>query len=658
MALTHIDITSRKLYEDGATFGETGQYERIDGRAHFAVDPTHPANAAITDLDLAARGSDELVHFVADIMILQPVEAGRANGNLLLHVPNRGRVPSVPFCTAAPPLTVSERVAPGDGFLLRQGWTVAWCGWQWDVIRRPAYVGLEAPLALDRNGRPLGGEVAVEFEPSVPHSHQRLAHWPLTPPPGNPDFQHRTYPAADLADPEAVLTARTSRYGERAVIERELWQFARDEGGEAIPDPEHVLLEGGFLPGSIYELRYRTDICPVAGTGLLALRDAVSFLRSDGSAGNPAAGRIRHTFGFGVSQCGRLLRDFLYHGLNTNEAGEAAFDGLIPFVAGARRGEFNLRFAQPSVQHRPSSAHTPPFAPIPVTGTGALGKAGLLDRQRDAGNVPRIFEINSSSEYWRSEASLIHTDLDAAMDVEPPAEERIYMFAGTQHGSGFAVLSRETVYGVMTANYLCTVDYNAPLRAALVNLADWVVDGREPPPGIVPRIADGTAVPRDLVLKRFEAFPATLLAAGKLPQLRRPVTGDPPETSAGEDTFPCLVPAVDADGNELAGVRTPALTVPLGTHTGWNPHARGSGKDGELVDMLGSTIPFAPDEESRRKQGDPRPSIAERYTDKDEFLSKVRAEAEALAGQRLILQEDVDYEVGGAARRWDLVTKR
>lgn len=646
MALTNIDITTRELYEDGESFGDSGQYERLDGVAHFTVDPSHPANAAITDLELAERGGDGLVHFAADIVILQPVEAGRANGNLLLHVPNRGRVPSVPFCAATPPLTVSPRIEPGDGLLLRRGWTVAWVGWQWDVIRRSAYLGLDAPMALDPDGRPLRGEVTVEFEPAVPHGYQRLAHWPLTPPPGNADFQHKAYPAADLTEARAVLTARPSRYGKRTVIERERWQFARLEGGAAIPDREHVLLDGGFQPGNIYEVRYTTDICPVAGTGLLALRDAVSFLRTDASPGNPAAGRIHHTFGFGVSQCGRLLRNFLFHGLNTNEDGEAAFDGLLPFVAGARRGEFNVRFAQPSVQHRPSDAHAPPFAPQAVAGAKPAGAGGLLDRQRAAGNMPKIFEINSASEYWRSEASLLHTDLEATRDTEPPPEERIYVFAGTQHGSGAALLTRQTVYGVKTANYLCTVDYNAPLRAAFLNLAAWVTNGTEPPPSIMPRISDGTAVPREQVLEVFRSVPSVLLSPKKLPRLRKP--GD------GDEAFPCLVSNVDEDGNEIAGIRTPALTVPLGTHTGWNPHVPGIGKDGELVDMLGSTCPFAPNEEARTASGDGRPSIARRYASKDEFLTKVRTEAEALAAKRLILPEDVEYEVRGASRRWKL----
>ncbi len=660
MAVTRLDIRSRAPYEDGVPFGETGPYERIAGVVHFAVDPAHPANGAIVDLDKAERGADGRVHFAADFCLLRPRDGSRGSGRFLFHVANRGRLGTLPFGGAPAPAVISERIDPGDGFLLRRGWTVLWCGWQWDVIRRPGYVGLEAPQAL-ADGRPIGGPMLVQFQPNEPHPDQILAHWPLHPAPGNPDFRHRPYPAADVADPEATMTVREWADGPRTTIPRDRWRFARDEGGRPVADDTRVWLAGGFQPGRIYEVVYRTRICPVVGTGLLAMRDAVSFFRhGDAASGNPCAGRIAHTFGFGVSQSGRFLRKFLYHGLNLDEAGRPAFDGLLPHVAGARRGEFNHRYAQPSAQHARGFGQLPPFADDDQTDPLTGRTDGLLRRQRAAGGVPRIVTTNSSSEYWRSDCSLIHTDPRGERDIEPPAGSRVYLFAGTQHGPGAPPLSKETPYGARTANTMNTVNYTPLLRAALVNLERWVTAGEEPPPSAFPRLADGTAVPRGAVLDAFRDIPGVaLLAVERLPTLRRIDLG--PDAAGGVGRFPPVagepypsyVAAVDADRNEVAGIRLPDLTVPLASHTGWNPRDPATGGEGQIVDMQGATLPFPATGEAGERTGDPRAAIAARYRDRDDYLARVRAEAERLVAGRYLLAEDVDLVVRDAGERYD-----
>ncbi len=663
MAVTQVEIRSRTPYEDGVAFGEVGPYERIDGIVHFAVDPANAANHQIVDLDRAERAADGRVPFESDFTCLVPIQPERASRRLLLHIPNRGRIGSLPFSGLPYPAEITREIAPGDGFLLRHGWTLLWCGWQWDVIRRPGLVGLEAPQALE-DGRPIQGWIRIQFQPSERHRHQILSHWPLSPAPGNPNLMHRPYPAADVDDPEATLTVGDWAGGPRSTIPRGRWRFARDEGGRPVADDEHVWLEDGFEPGKHYEVAYRTRACPVVGAGLLALRDAASFFRhAPASAGNPCAGRIDHTFGFGVSQCGRLLRDFLYQGLNLDEAGRPAFDGLLPHVAGARRGEFNFRYGQPSAQHIPGPGHLFPFAHDEQTDPETGRTDGLLKRQRELGGVPKIVETNSSSEYWRSDCSLVHTDVEGRRDIEPPPEVRVYLFAGTQHGAGLLPPHKDTVYGARAANVMNLVDYTPLGRAALENLARWVVDGVEPPPSAFPRLAHATAVPRPDVLEQFGAVPgAARPDPDHLPTLRRlelsPLAAtergrQPPPTGS---PYPCYVALVDSDLNESVGIRLPDLSVPLASHTGWNPRDPETGAPDQIIDMYGSTFPLPATPEEGQKSGDPRPSIAERYRDRDQYLRRARAEADQLVAQRYLLAEHVDLVVKNCADRWDALS--
>ncbi|HEX5416905.1 MAG TPA: alpha/beta hydrolase domain-containing protein, partial [Chloroflexota bacterium] len=534
--------------------------------------------------------------------------------------------------------------------------------WQWDVVRRTGYIGLEAPQALDDSGRPIQGTIVVQFQPSEPYRFQKLAHWPIHPPPGNPEFQHRPYPAADLKDPDATLTVRESNDAPHTLIPRSRWRFAREENGAVIPDDSHVWFADGFQPGLIYEVSYRTRICPVAGTGLLAVRDQVSFLRY-AKEGNPSAGRISRALGFGASQCGRFLREFVYQGLNLDEQGRRVFDGIFVHVAGARRGEFNHRYAQPSVQHQPGFGHLPPFADDEQTDPLTGETDGLLRRQRELGGVPRLFHVNTSSEYWRSDCSLIHTDPAGTRDLEPPEESRIYLLAGTQHGPGGPALSRETPSGARVANPLNTVNQLPLMRALLIALEEWVADGKEPPPSRFPRLADETAVPRPDVLEAFARIPgASLLATDLLPTLRRVDVGPNAAEGIGQfpatlgEPYPSSVSAVDPDRNEVAGIRMPGLQVPLGSHTGWNPRDPATGGAGQLLDMQGSTLLLPRTQSEREATGDPRRSIAERYASREDYLARIRAASERLVADRYLVEEDVELIARLAGERYDAFT--
>jgi Alpha/beta hydrolase domain len=633
MAVEHLEVIRRSPF--------AFDYERVDGKLHFAVDPANPANARIADLDKAPRGADGRVRFWSDFVLLQPSDPAGANRRLLYYVVNRGQRVGVPFNRYAPRLPTlppTDTIDVGDGFLMKKGWTVAMCGWQWDVERQPGLMGLEAPQALGPDGQPIKGQIVVAFQPNETHTYHRLSHWPLHPEPGRQPFLHQPYPAADLNESSAVLTVADSRSGPTTLIPRDRWRFARDEGGTPVPDDAHIWLDGGFQAGKWYEITYTTRICPVVGTGLVATRDCVAWLRFD----RPFDRSLDFTYGHGRSQCGRFLRQFVYDGLNLDEQGRQVFDGLIPDVAGARRGEFNHRYAQPSETNPHGSGGLFPFASDEMTDPVTGQTDGLLRLQRQLGGVPKIFTTNTSSEYWRVDCSLIHTDPSGTRDVEPPAEERIYLIAGHQHGSGLPLVGDTTPIGARGANNFNMVDGSTALRAFLINLDRWVSEGTEPPPNAFPHLADGTAVNRASALEQFQSLPGlALLDPAVMPQL--------------DEAYPTYVPALDADGNEVSGIRVPDVSVPVATHTGWVPRHAATGGDGQLLDMMGTTLPFAQTLQQREERADPRASIAERYRDRDDYMAQARAAAEALAAARYILDEDVDLAVELAVKRYDVL---
>jgi hypothetical protein len=113
---------------------------------------------------------------------------------------------------------------------------------------------------------------------------------------------------------------------------------------------------------------------------------------------------------------------------------------------------------------------------------------------------------------------------------------------------------------------------------------------------------------------------------------------------------------VDSDGNETSGIRMPWLQVPLATYTGWNLRAASIGAPAELFSFAGATIPLARTRNERATNGDPRPSIAERYPNRDAYLAQVRAAVRNLASERYVLASDTDAIVAHAGRLWDFWT--
>ncbi|HUO63031.1 MAG TPA: alpha/beta hydrolase domain-containing protein [Terriglobales bacterium] len=649
MPAVTLEIERREPVLDGAAFGAAGPYEKIAGVLRFAIDPALPVHETIADIQLAPRNAHGRVESSADFYLLRPVGGG--NRRLLLDVPNRGRKMALGMFNSTPRSNdPSNREDFGNGFLMRHGYTVAWVGWQPDVPRQDGMMALTVPRITGTTGR-----IRCEFRPNA-----RTDSLPLA------DRYHIPYPVAQPEDPEHELTVRAHAGAPDVPVPRSAWRFARAEGGALVADRSCISLAGGFEPGKIYECYYRAQDPPVVGLGFTAVRDAAAFLRfGSGEAGNPCPGGLDRAYVFGVSQSGRFLRHLLYLGLDEDEAGRAVFDAVIPHVAGARRGEFNCRFGQPSLSGQRSIGSLFPFADAeqedPLTGQ----RGGLLERLRRRGRVPKIFTINGSAEYWRGDGSLVHTDVAGQRDIEPPADVRIYLFAGTQHTPGaIPPPSADANTGGRGRHMFSPVDYSPLLRAALVNLDLWVSEGTEPPGSMFPRIADGTAVAAERTRKVFDsipgvAFPDRVVRPARLDfgaEVERGIISAlPPKVGAPFVTF---VSAVDADGNEVAGIRPMEIRVPLATFTGWNPRHPDQGVPGDLMSMMGSTFPLARTVAERDRTKDPRPSIGERYGDRAGYLERVRREADVMVAARFLLGEDVDAVVARAGLLWDFIVNR
>ena len=656
MAVTELEITKRTSFASGESFGDVGPYELLEGTAHYAVDPLHASNQGITDLDLAPRTSTGKVEFSADFAVLRPVNADQGNRRILFDVVNRGRktaltLNSVPTATdAAAPLEA------GNGYLMRRGYTVVWAGWQADVPPTPGLIGLHAPEAAGPEG-PLTGKILCQFQCDQPTQVFLLA-----------DRQHLPNRAADPEEVEATLTVRDLPNSPATPVDRGQWSFIRVEDEDVEPDYNHVYMPSGFEPGRIYQLVYTTSGSRIVGLGFAAIRDAVSFLKyAPASAGNPCAEDIDYAYAMGRSQSGRFLRQYIHVGINQDESGRASLDGIIPHVAGGMRGEFNLRFGQPSKDVCYIIPEMFPFTDTPQTDplTGAQGS--LLETMERRGPLPKIMFTNTSAEYWRGDAALIHTDLETLSDAPQSPSVRRYHFAGCQHGSGeFPPLEIRTADGIKGQLPFNSVDYAPLSRAILDNLDRWVSTGEEPPPSRHPSLDDGTALESRTLLERLAQLPGVRVPA----QATRAIRLDyGPEAHLGRTTtlpavegeeFPALVADLDESFNERGGIRLPDLSTPVATYTGWNLRDESIGNPNLYIGITGGlagwTLPLPATRADREATGDPRASIEERYTDRDDYLEQVTRAAMDLVADGYLLEEDVPEVVELAGRKYDYFT--
>ncbi len=682
-----IEVVSRADVLEGKLFGEAGAYEKLSGKVHFAIKPEAAPNNLIVDLDKAPRNAAGEVEFAADFYLLKPKEAARASGSVLLEIPNRGGKGLLAIMQGGKgsrdPATEEEF---GDGFLMRRGVTVAWLGWQWDVRKEAGLMRLYAPVARERElvdsartkktsnvqprktlgagsptpnvelrgeEKPITGLVRADFMVNEMTEEHPMGHFIS----GN--IGGTEYYAWQAEDPANVLTVRDAPMAKRRVIPRKEWDFV---GSTAEPGPRTIRLIGGFEPGKIYEIVYLACDPAIAGLGFAAVRDFASYLKQEKNELAPA----RHVYAAGISQSGRFLRHFLFEGFNADEAGKQAIDGMFVHVAGAGMGSFNHRFAQPSRDAQPTTAlfyptDVFPFADLPQTDPVTGQSAGLLDRAKAAGVLPKIFHTNTSYEYWSRAASLIHTSPDGKRDLPLMDNVRVYLLVGLQHFTAPFPPTRVNERGLLAQHLPNANPVRWFWRALFVAMDGWERSGKAPPESRYPRLADKTLVKREEVKfpkVRDVNLPERVHEALRLdfgPQWKkRIITKQPPGVG---QAFPVFVPQVDTDGNDVSGVRLPQLEVPLATYTGWNLRDPTTGMASERVSFLGSWFPFPKTKTDAEAKGDPRRPIAERYQSRDEFLTKFSGAANKLADEGFLLKEDVAALVTRGAEEYDLVAK-
>jgi hypothetical protein len=651
MAVIDLELTSAE-FAGGRSFGAAGPYESLRGTASFGLVPSHPLNQGITDLGLAPRDAAGLVRFSADIRILRPAEPARSNRVLLLDVVNRGN-PIAVRSTEPRPAARGASDEDATGWPMRRGYTLVSCGWQHDVPRGSGRFGIAVPEALE-DGQPVTGQVTVYQQFDAPTQVFPLVYG-----------EHVGYPVLDVAEQTATLTERDYPQGPPRIVPRRRWSFARIEAGKPVPDRAHVYFSEGFAPGKIYEVVYIARGAPLTGVGLAATRDLVSFLRfASARNANPCAGQLDHALAFGASQTGRFLRQMLHQGFCEDEQGRLVLDGILSLIGGPIRGEANLRFGQPAISSTNSPGFQFPFTDVTQTDPVTGQTDGLQRILKTHGLAPKVMYINSSAEYTNQNAALIHLSADGSADALVPDNVRIYHFAGTQHGGGSLPLSN-AMFGGQTGYYNNTVDYRPLLRAALTNLHTWVTHDLPPPPSRYPRLGDGTLVDGETFRSHMTRLPGPGFPVRRLyptahlyygPRLVSDghVTRLPPEVGPA---YRELMPAVDDDGNVVAGVRHPDIEAPLATYTGWNPRHPAIGGEDLTVLLNGATIPFARTAADRAALGDTRPSIAERWTSAAEYLDRVRAAAKALAADGYLLEEDIEPVVETARQKYDCFTQ-
>lgn len=647
-----LDLTDRRSFADGMSFGDIGPYERLDGRVHFALDPSAPANAWVTDIDKASRDAHGLVHCSADFMILYPTVPSRGSHRLFFDYGNRGHKRALQFFNDAvhsnDPITDAHA---GNGFLMRRGYTVVWCAWEGDLLAGDGRMVLDLPVARD-GAKPITGKVRVEYildqsgVTTLPLSGKAAAH---------------SYPTVSRDTREALLTRRRYPYDPREPIPPDAWCFARIEGGRGgetgeteralIPSDTHIHIPSGFETGWIYELVYTARDPLVHGLGHVAVRDFVSFLKyaAEDAAGQPNPVRgIAKAYAWGRSQTGRCLRDFVYRGCNEDAAGRRVFDGVMPHVAGAGRKWLNHRFASPIVSG--GQYYEDHFNPADAFPFSYAWSTDHLSGKRDAilkrpQTDPLVIHTQTSTEYWARRGSLVHTDTEGR-DLAQPETVRIYCWSSSQHFAD--PHHKRPTRGPSQQNLPNIVSTSMFFRAMLDAMDRWASNGTPPPLSRIPSRADGTLVSYAEWFRQFPAIPGVMTprAVTPLPLLdfggrteRGILDKEPPELVPGS-FYTVGVPSVDPDGNEIAGVRAPMVVAPLGTYTGWNPRTVGFGH-GAQYRFEGSYIPFADTPQERRETRDPRGAILERYPDKDAYIAAITAAARELVTHGFMLDEDV-----------------
>jgi len=600
----------------GRTFGAVGTYDRIIARATVGVAPGDPHNTIIVDIDRAPRDALGLVTGIAEVEILRPTNAAHGNRRLFYEVLNRGNKLGFLLFNDVPDSInyLVKSSDAGSGFMMNRGYTLVWSGWQGDVPPGGGRMGFVPPTVAG-----ITGPAREDF--IFDHN-------------DNPASATLSYPAAELDPAKAKISVREKENDPRSTPPGLEVKFES-------PTKVSILRPEGFDAGAIYELIYTAKDPKVMGLGFAATRDIVSFLRyekMDAAGGeNPLSGRIDKAVGFGLSQSGRFLQDYLYLGFNADEAGRVVFEGLMPHISGGKKTFTNYRFSQPGRSPYEHADMLYPGADFPFTYpviTDALtGKTdGFLARCLAGNNCPKIIKTDSEIEFYQQRASLVVTDTKGE-PLKMPDNVRLFHLSNLQH---YTLINAKSDMAKQCAFPTNPLNAGPPLRALLVAMDAWISNGTTPPDSRYPSRADGTLAEPTIDAVGFPRVPGFSYPVRIAQPVLLKSEEMPPAKGA---SYPVFVPKTDADGRAVAGIHLPTLEAPAATHTGWNLRKAGF-SEGELCDNNGSMIPFAATSEERLKSGDPRLSMAERYPNEGDRAAAIAKAAARLVEDRLLLPED------------------
>ena len=592
------------------------------------LDPSDRGNSTIVDIEHAPTNADGLVEYSADFRMLIP-SANIANGTLVYHVNNRGR------SATHPEMSLQHPVA-GEGF------TYLVTGWINELSPAPGRLRLHAPI-VGSSESPITGDVRYEVSTGSATDSIQIA-----------GGGHLAYAPTEQGLRSASLTQRLYQNEPRTPVERSQFDLTVAEVADSNQVDVTLSLQGGFEPGYLYELIYQARDPVLSGAGLSAIRDMVSAIRYGSDAASLAElelPAINNAITYGVSQSGRLLRQFIYDGFNADLEGRIVFDGAIPIIAGGGYGMFNMRFAMPTRTNGHHSNHLYPNDLFPFTYGNSTDpytgrQDGVLARARIAGVEPKLMHIQTTNEYWLRAGSLPHTTPDGRADAVIPDNVRFYTIGGSQHGSGNG-RPREATSGQLPPNPSMWMPISDTL---LVALNDWVVDGKLPPASRYPRIDDGSLVVSHsdgdinrAAWNRMSGFnhpdsmyTPTLNDYGDRWLSERIVDEHPTSSNL---IYRSLVPAVDSDNNDLASatILPPATKVPLATFVTWNLRAPATGAEKSLARLAGGYIPFAQTAADARANSDSRNTVEGLYSDFDEYLARYEAATDALIEEGFLL---------------------
>jgi hypothetical protein len=627
---------------DGRVFGPDGRvgpYEKLRGKAFGEVDPADPRNAVITDLARAPRNARGKVEYSMDIFILKPLDLRKGNHKVFLDFNNRGEMRVGALNDTALSNNPTKAAHAGTGYMMSLGYAIVGNGWDFGATRDDDGLTISVPIAKNADGTSITGP-SYEY---INFDDAKSVRYALT------------YPAATLDQSKATLTVRARLDDPPTPVPASGWEYVDERTIRLLPAGTP------FKQSHVYEFTYTAKDPVVAALGLAATRDFVSFLRhavkDEAGTPNPLAGDVRYVFSFSISQPSRTLNDFLAFGFNEDERGARVIDGMLKWTGGGSGDQINYRFAQTGRTERNRQNHLYPEGVFPFAYpvltdhlSGRSGGRGV--RCTTSKTCPRIFDANSANEYWVKAGSLLHTDT-RGNDLPDPENVRFYLISGLSHGVG-NVTSKGTCQ-----QFLNPTSPFPALRALLVALDEWVIDGKEPPQSQVPRRSDHSAVlavPRaghqtGVVPQEALGWPTIpgVTYSGLIttryhldfgPMLERGIVSSYPSVLTGRSAYPIFVSRVDRDGNEMAGIRLPPVEAPIATTTGWALRRNGFGED-EGCEASGQHIAFKATKAERMAAGDPRLSLEERYQDHDGYVAAVTRAAKKLEQQRFLLAADV-----------------